>query len=377
MKFVFNNIDKEYVKNRQEYMGDIQPKYWFYNNNHSILVKRQHSQKVSGQPQKSKMFNHFGEYFGYLLAKKAGIKACPVDLITLHDTKNKYSKSKHLYTACGSQSLLKRSQNLVLGETVVNAFAGRFPEKFQQIISQNTCREPKKMAVMDVEDDIDLVIAAIISQTIQYERQLGICSEDEIKDDVNENLQDAFNMFAYDCILGNNDRHSQNWAMCADTATGRMQMYPLYDNERILGLSKPEVEVRKAVSKDNLEHMTDSDNLSRMGISPIHTGVTYKRVLEHLVEKYPEYAIPAIQRLTDRIHIQDVDELYQASFGITKISEAANELTDEDELPQEYMKYGTTLFAERRAFARDLLERIRHQDEFFRSEREVDDLALV
>ena len=52
MNFVFNNIDEEYIKNRYEPLGDIQPKYWFSNKEHSMLVKRQHSQKVIGQAQK-------------------------------------------------------------------------------------------------------------------------------------------------------------------------------------------------------------------------------------------------------------------------------------------------------------------------------------
>lgn len=70
MNIIFKNIDDEYIKSRPEYMGDIQPKYWFRNKGgNTILVKRKSSQTVNGQHKKSSMYNHFGEYFGYLIAR--------------------------------------------------------------------------------------------------------------------------------------------------------------------------------------------------------------------------------------------------------------------------------------------------------------------
>ena len=96
MEIAFKNIDKDYVKGRKEFIGDIQPKFWYRsinsNNGNSgeILVKRQHHQIVEKNKPKSKLFNHIGEYFGHVIAEKAGLKSCPVELVTVHDTKNKY-----------------------------------------------------------------------------------------------------------------------------------------------------------------------------------------------------------------------------------------------------------------------------------------------
>lgn len=360
MKFVFNNIDKEYVKNRHERMGDIQPKYWFSNAEHSMVVKRQFSQKVTGQQQKSKMFNHFGEYFGYLLAKKAGIKACPVKLITVHDNKNKYSPSVKLYTACGSIKVLKPHQDMVLGEMAVLSFEHQFPEQYKAILKEILCEtEPlgRKISILDPSDNIDVIVQAVAAQTIHYEKQFGKRSTDEIREDVHENLSDLFNMVVYDCMFGNNDRHSQNWATYSDPEDGRLRMYPLYDNERVLGLSRTEVEMKRTVNCGNLDVATEEECFSRMGISPMHSGVSYKKMLKHIVKKYPEYAIPAIKNITDRVSVQDIEELFDAAEGITLRSEFSEELTEADELPQEYRIYARNLYSSRRAFARNLLEK--------------------
>lgn len=373
MEIVFENIDGRYSKSRPEYMGDIQPKYWFIGQDENILVKRQHSQKVNGQQQKSKMFNHFGEYFGYLLADKSGVQACPVRLITVHDFKNKYSTTKHLYTACGSKRLLKPSQSMILGESIVSTFMHKHANKYNEIISKIECSpELRSYMQVDKEDNIDVIILSIITQTINFERQAEMRSTEEIESDVKENLKNAFDMVVYDCLFGNDDRHSQNWAMCSDLETGRLQMYPLYDNERVLGLSKPEAEIKRYV-QENISNITDTKSLSRMGISPIHSGLPYEVMLEHLVKRYPEYAIPSIKRITDKITEQDIENLYNATIGITTRSQDADELTEKDELPMEYKIYGTELYSKRRSYARELLQRAKEN----KNKQEQEDIIVI
>lgn len=358
MEFTFNNIDGKYAKGKPERMGCIQPKFWFSGIKGTILVKRQDGQKVPGQSKKSRMFNHFGEYFGYLLAQKSGVESCPVDLITLHDTRNRYSKTKYLYTACSSKRVLTPSQMMILGESIVSAFELNHQEKFREILStQRGMPDRKSKMSLDSHDNLDIVLASIVSETINYESKSKKFSEAQIREDVKENLKLAIDMIVYDCIFGNNDRHSENWSMFVDLETGRMRQYPLYDNERVLGLSLTEAELKYAVNAGDLETKTEASEFSRMGISPIHTGVSYKEVLKHLCSNYPEYAIPAIKRITDRVTVKDVSDLYDAAKGITKRSECSDELTPADELPEEYKTYGLALYTPRRVFARDLLEK--------------------
>lgn len=288
----------------------------------------------------------------------ADVDACPVDLITLHDTKNKYSKSLQLYTACSSQRILTPFQHMILGENIFHRFVNNYPERFQEIISKRyDFPEREGYFAISVEDNIDVIIAAIIAQTVEFEKKAGMKTSSEIKQDVSKNMISAFDMFVYDCVFGNNDRHSQNWAMYTDEEEGAIRMYPLYDNERVLGLSKPEAEVKRDVNSDDLIEKIDKYALSRMGISPIHSGLSYKMVLEHLTQKYPEFAIPAIRKITNNVRVDFIEELYDSAKGIIERSEDRNELTENEELPEEYRIYGTTLYSERREFAKKLLER--------------------
>ena len=308
------------------------------------------------------MFNHFGEYFGYLIADKAGIKACPVDLITVHDKKNKYSNSIYLYPACGSVKVLKGYQDLLMGKIVVQSFEYRYQEKYNKIISEQYSEYCpfERIISLDQADNIDVIIAAVVAKTIEYEKRVGKHSLDDIKLDVKNNVSDIINMVVYDCMFGNNDRHSQNWAVYTDIEEGKLQVYPLYDNERVLGLSRPEAEIKRAVCDTNLEEKTERECFSRMGISPMHSGVSYKQMLEHLIKKYPEYTLPAIERITNNVSVQDIEDLFVASEGITSRSEFSNELTDADELPQEYRIYAKTLYSSRREYARGLLEKYKY-----------------
>ena len=361
MKSTFTNIDNTCVKLNHEPLGDIQPKYWFKltDTKRKLLVKRQHSFKVEEISKKSRAFNHIGEYFGYLIAQKAGIDACPVELITLHDTKNKYAKTKRLYTACGSIKAIGDDKTIILGEVILNRFKFQNSQKADEIKS-NPKSDLKKGNIMtnDENDNVDFVINSIISETLRYERAMRKKSEEEIKQDINENISKIIDTVAYDCIFANNDRHSFNWAVFYDDEKGKVQVYPNYDNERVLGLSKTEYEVKKAINSGiDLSSYHETELFSRMGIYPINSGVTYKNMLNHIVENYSEYAIPSIQKITSKVDSEYIEKLYDSVIGISKRGVDAEELSEEDELPIEYRILGLNLFKERREFALDLIRK--------------------
>ena len=381
MEFAFKNVDKKYMKVRSEPVGDIQPKFWYserYDSSKKFLLKRQFSQKVSGQPAKSKMFNHFGEYFGYLLGEKAGVAVCPVDLVTVHDTKNKYSKTKRIFTGCASHSLRKNGEEIFPGELVVSKFRMRNPKRTEEILDtpDNSILNLEKgnISTNDYDDNVDLVIAAIVAETKEYEEKMGCRTAEQIKEDVDTNIRAAIEMVVYDCIFGNSDRHSQNWAMVYDPKLGTVRMYPNYDNEAVLGLRKTEYEIKEAVRKiSGVSEFSKNELFSRMGFSPINSGVTYQNMLEHLINKYPSYTVPAMQRMTDLVTEKDIDDLYQASEGITFRSEDKEELSNDAELPVAFRVFGTRLYHERREFARELLRRYKEKQEYKKREKEVVD----
>lgn len=379
MEFTFKNIDSEYIKLRQELIGDIQPKYWYMHkkSRKQCLVKRQFAQKVTGKIAKSKMFNHFGEYFGYLLGKKAGVDVCPVELVTVHDTKNKYSKTRYLYPACASYNVKSQEEEIYPGDFIVSKFRMHNPEEVDRILGEKIFdgSNLKKGNILtnSYEDNLEVILASIAWETMQYEKSFGIRTDEEIKEDIANNLRKVFEMLVYDCLFGNSDRHSANWAMAYNSNTGRVTMYPNYDNEAVLGLRKTEYEIKQAIQSDEaMNDFSENELYSRMGIAPIHSGVTYKNMLEYIVKKYPAFAIPSINKITSAVSVEDIEELYDYAKGITKRSQDADELTEEDELPEEFKIFGVRLYSERRDYALMLVREFQKQQKRKETERTLE-----
>lgn len=379
MGFTFKNIDSGYIKLRQEPIGDIQPKYWYMDKStrKQCLVKRQTNRKVTGQLPKSKMFNHFGEYFGYLLGQKAGVDVCPVELVTVHDTKNKYAKTKLLYTACASYNVKSPEEEIYPGDFIVSKFRMHNPEEVDRILGEKIFdgSNLKKGNILtnSYEDNLEVILASIAWETMQYEKSFGIRTDEEIKEDIANNLRKVFEMLVYDCLFGNSDRHSANWAMAYNSNTGRVTMYPNYDNEAVLGLRKTEYEIKQAIQSDEaMNDFSENELYSRMGIAPIHSGVTYKNMLEYIVKKYPAFAIPSINKITSAVSVEDIEELYDYAKGITKRSQDADELTEEDELPEEFKIFGVRLYSERRDYALMLVREFQKQQKRKETERTLE-----
>ena len=381
MEITFKNIDSDYKKIKPELRGDIQPKFWFKgikDNSGIILVKRQHSQSVEKNKPKSKMFNHVGEYFGYLIAQKAGLRACPVDLITIHDTRNKYSKTLNFFTGCASHSVLDLGNNIISGEEIIDSFVRSKQKVYLEFLSDLTQEDSNHSDTyfpQDLEDNIDLAVLSIMNYTIQYEKNNTNKTKKEIASDVNENLRDFFDMVVYDCLFGNNDRHSGNWSLESNRSEGRVKLYPMYDNEAVLGLRKPIDEVRRVLSvpRGELPDKLDEELFSRMGFGPNSSKVSYKEMLEYLIQKYPEYVIPSLKKITSRVDEDFINELYDGIKGIHLRGKDADELSIEDELPTEYGLVGRELFSSRKKFALELLkEKEKTKDPEASSKRIID-----
>ena len=168
---------------------------------------------------------------------------------------------------------------MILGELLTYSFSQQYPEKYQEIINEQNSKELDKRISIDESDNVDIILASVVAKTIKYEKQIGKRSENEIRADVKENISDMINMIVYDCMFGNNDRHSQNWACYTDKENGRMQIYPLYDNERVLGLHENQNVITKAINDGNVDEISEKTLFSRMrvpGEKKVHS--TYKDV---------------------------------------------------------------------------------------------------
>ncbi len=363
MKMVFKNIDKSYFKSRHEPKGEVQPKYWFMNSyGKRVLIKRQHRERVNGQKAKSKTFNHYGEYFAYLLGEKAGLNMCPVELITLHDTKNKYGKTMHLYTACSSENVRFDDETIMPGETVIERFMFSHQKEADSILSYSYFipTDDDHNMTTAAEDNVDIVLQSIKAETQRYEKASGL-SQEQINHDVQNNIQDAIDMIVFDNIFGNSDRHSENWSV-GYSNSGTMRIYPMYDNEAILGFRRPEATIKKIVDLGYASDLAPKISYSRMGVSPINSGVSYRTMLTHLATEYPEETLKSMKKITDRVTLKDVEAMYDSVPGIVFRSQDMNELSMADELPKEYRTYGVTLYKERSKFAKNLIKKLEDKE---------------
>ena len=322
MEITFKNLDKKYIKGKREFIGDIQPKFWYMKKaqaSEKVLVKRQHSQSMGANKPKSRMFNHIGEYFGYKIAEKAGLNCCPVDLVTLHDKKNRFSDKILFYTACASHSLKKDESCIIPGEVVVSDFCNNRSNEYKMALTEFMDNHNNLGFINSeiLENNVDFVIASIVNETINIEKNFGKRTSEEIANDCSENIKNAIEMIVYDCIFGNHDRHSGNWSMEIDADNGKATMYPMYDNEAVLGLRMTENEVQNILNSDNPNKEIDEKLCSRMGFGKESSKISYKKMLEHLVQKYPEYAIPSIQKITSRVDEEFIRDLYDGLNGIS------------------------------------------------------------
>ena len=364
MEITFKNLDKKYIKGKREFIGDIQPKFWYMKKaqaSEKVLVKRQHSQSMGANKPKSRMFNHIGEYFGYKIAEKAGLNCCPVDLVTLHDKKNRFSDKILFYTACASHSLKKDESCIIPGEVVVSDFCNNRSNEYKMALTEFMDNHNNLGFINSeiLENNVDFVIASIVNETINIEKNFGKRTSEEIANDCSENIKNAIEMIVYDCIFGNHDRHSGNWSMEIDADNGKATMYPMYDNEAVLGLRMTENEVQNILNSDNPNKEIDEKLCSRMGFGKESSKISYKKMLEHLVQKYPEYAIPSIQKITSRVDEEFIRDLYDGLNGISTRGDHADELTEKDELPEFYRKLGMITFRTRRNYTLDLLKRVK------------------
>ena len=391
--FYYEFVDRRDYNIRSEPEGDIQPKYWFtsYNSqkkfNKPMLVKRTMTQKGSNKRPRSIIHNPMGEYFGYMLGKKMGIDICPVHLISFYDKEKRYSKTNELYPACASVNLLSYGQTLEHGESVVESLIYENPNKVRNIIEKSPSYStifPRKGAFGTAVDDehIEVILAAIDHRVRNYESSMGMRSPKEIEDDVKDARRKMIEMVVFDCAFGNNDRHSRNWGMMLDRTTGRASLYSAYDNERVLGLCMSELEMEKVVEAG--DRMISMYQLrfqhSRIGFGAQKGGVFYEDMLEYLVEKYPEYAVPAIEKVVNNVKPRYVEELYDSAEDIEHRSNLVDELPPQERrrfvVPPTYKEFGVKMYNERYKFMQRLLMKEQNRSNI-KEEKEIPYYSII
>lgn len=153
-------------------------------------------------------------------------------------------------------------------------------------------------------------------------------------------------MVVYDCLYGNYDRHEGNWSMHLHS-NEEIDIYPLYDNERVLGLYENQNFIEKMLIEKEPEQIMDKIFFSRMRVPGEKKEFsTYKDMLRYLMYTYPEETQETLKRQLDSNTVQSTTSCLEQCEG----------------LPDPYIEFGTRMYEYRNRFARRLLEHNINQD---------------
>lgn len=228
---------------------------------------------------------HISEFLGYLLAKRSDFKVCDVELY-----KSLLSSGKF---ALGTISHKEKSQNdkLLFPQTMIKEF----------LETQNINRDIYNG--VDIDTVMDAAFFLINKNKRPYQEFLDF-------------KQDFVNMSVYDLKYMNPDRRIVNWFIREDMKNGQIDLYPMFDNEMILGfnedldegeLSEEELELKD--SERNSAILIPKDVMQKKGES------NYKDVMNYLLTKYPVQTQKALEQV-NRVTSEELEEMLNSIEGV-------------------------------------------------------------
>ena len=333
--FNFRTIDN-FLPNRFEKIGTLKGKRW-YTDMEALKFGLFKPQRQEYGDKKVFCANHYGEFIGYLLAKDVLIPTCEVELAHLNKYypniyKEKYGGTPIEKDGCIIYSLLAPGETLEPGMLTIDKSIESCPDAFAELT--------KNEKNSNRNDNIEVVLKAIEIRIRDFYKEDSTITEAEINEKIQYNKNKAIQMMVYDCLNGNNDRHDENWSMVISRDS--INLYPLYDNERILGLHENQRKIEEALVKNAVPQSSEIGLFSRMRIPGEKKQYsTYKDVLTYLIYKYPEETKKALQE----------------QLNINTPEKVESYLTNCEGLPKCYIEYGKTMYQSRYDYAKELLEK--------------------
>ncbi|MCI9264164.1 MAG: hypothetical protein HFF06_06280 [Oscillospiraceae bacterium] len=115
----------------------------------------------------------------------------------------------------------------------------------------------------------------------------------------------------FDFMIGNTDRHQNNWALLKEES-GQYRQCPLYDNGSSLCSYVEEEQLERLFSKDAgpMKSLTDTKSRSRIRIDGTKKKEpTHKEVIRYILDTYPRSAIPTARNFLERLTQNEIDRL--------------------------------------------------------------------
>ena len=338
--FKFRNIDG-FIPYKFETVGELKGKRWYIDSK-----KRKKGLFKPKRPEfkDKKVFcaNHYGEFVGSVLARLADIPTCKAELAHLSQYYENIHKEINHGTpeekdGCIIYSQLEREDTLEAGKITIERFKEKYRESYERIIKDDKYKG-------DANDNVELVFASIISRIEDFYRKKENYSEEFIQAKIQQTRKRIIEMIVYDCLYGNYDRHDENWSMHIK-GNENIDLYPLYDNERVLGLYENQSFIEDTLRNQEVEKKTDENFFSRMHVpGETKKNSTYKEMLEYLMNTYPQETREILQKQLSRHTAESIRKLLEECEG----------------LPSVYVDFATQMYTYRNAFAKGVLQNIKN-----------------
>lgn len=126
--------------------------------------------------------------------------------------------------------------------------------------------------------------------------------------------QDIINMIVYDIKFGNYDRGRNNWQLVQDRSSKKIDLYPMFDNEAILGFDS----VENYKTAEDVGHYNSSNRMKIIRPEDRSKGSSnYLDLYEYLLKKYPQEAILATNK-ANRFTFEDLEKLLDRYNNLSK-----------------------------------------------------------
>ena len=204
MKYIGKDIDlskykwfDEFRKGIDEYRAIIPEKNEISNNHNRFFLKRTIWTEDT----------HIGEILAYIIAKKNGIKVCDAELYKSR------TNSKNFVNGVISYVSQSEDEQIIPSSSVVKEYLKKI--NYSKELFGNV--------------DLETIINAVFSFMNEYKRPYQ---------EFLEFKQDFINMIVWDIKNMNPDRRMDNWFFRVNERTGKTDLYPMFDNEMILGFDE-------------------------------------------------------------------------------------------------------------------------------------------
>lgn len=279
----YKTLDTEEYK----YDDDYQDKYFYIRKKYINENQRNNENKLVFKDNLTCVDIDFGEAVAYQIGKRTIGNICKAEL--MKKSRLSFNSEKFSYGVASYYSFSKND------EMVISSW---FIRKYLEF--QNKSLDNLQRRVVSIDDSL---------QAIKY--QMVILDNRPITEYLKVKQQ-FIDMIMFDCKFGNYDRNTENWMLIKDKTTGVYDLYPLFDNEAILGFDR-NIDDFRISSKDKQgltkqqvmmqekKLIVDYNKTLKLKSSvpndELKGGSTVKDVLKYVSNKYPEQAKNSVKAL--------------------------------------------------------------------------------